>query len=428
MATTVIDTAGWLVVVPLKPALNLAGSHLTTTVADRFGGAVVALDSTVVVPGYGGARQIDWTADANGLSDRLVLTITRAMRGDWLAAATNGLPTPVTLYADVKRTVAGSTRDPETLGRTSFAVIPATDSPAVAAARGSFQAVLGSASQILPVAGSALVVGPQGPGFPLPAFDPIADEGKTFGMRVVNGALVWVVLGGAGATVVALSGAIPGSGLIGGNLSRIAAAALAGSLPGLGGPTGGLTIVNAGVAALAGALAGGGGPTGALGVVGPVALSGAVAAGAGPVGSLGLARALAGALGADGLAPGALTVAIPLVGALQGSGGPGGALAVAIPLTGGLPGGGGPTGVLSMGTALTGAVPGSGALAGALSVAVAMAGALPSAAGPAGALTVLAATVLAGAIPAPLGPRGALTVAPGLVNARKGRLMAALAA
>ncbi|MGU3386940.1 hypothetical protein ACLBYG_20685 [Methylobacterium sp. D53M] len=427
MAATVIDTAGWQVVVPLKPAVNLAGAHLTATVAERFGGIVVALDSTVLVPGYG-ARQIDWSVDANGLSDRLVLTITRAMRGDWLATAANGLPGLVTLFADVKRTVAGSTRDPETLGRTSIVVVPGTDSPAVAAARGSFQAVLAPVPQLLPVSGTALVMGPQGPGFPLPAFDPIADEGKTFGMRVVNGALVWVVLDGGGATVVALSGAIPGGGLIGGNLSRIAAAALAGSLPGLGGPAGGLTIVNAGVAALAGAVAAGGAPTGALGVVAPAALAGAIAAGAGPVGSLGLARALAGALGADGLAPGALTVAIPLVGALQGGGGPGGALAVAIPLAGGLQGGGGPTGALSMGAALTGVVPGSGALAGALSVAVAMAGALPAAAGPAGALTVLAATALAGAIPAPLGPRGALTVAPGLVNARKGRLMAALAA
>ena len=45
MATTLIDTAGWQVVVPVKPALDLTGSRLTATLADRFGGAVVALDS-----------------------------------------------------------------------------------------------------------------------------------------------------------------------------------------------------------------------------------------------------------------------------------------------------------------------------------------------------------------------------------------------
>jgi hypothetical protein len=196
MATTLIDTAGWQVVVPIKPALNLAGSRLTATLADRFGGAVVALDSAVEVPGYDGAHQIDWTADADGLTDHLVLTVTRAMRGTWLATGPNGLPGLVTLFADVLRTVAGSSRDPEPLGQTSFAVRPGTDSPAVAAAAGSFQAVLVAASGLQAVTATALQVGPQGPGFPLPAFDPVADAGKTFGLRVVDGALVWVVLDG----------------------------------------------------------------------------------------------------------------------------------------------------------------------------------------------------------------------------------------
>ena len=162
--TTVIDTAGWQVVVPVKPALNLAGSHLTATIADRFGGAVVALDSAILVPGYDGAHEIDWTPDlVTGLTDRLVLTVTRAMRGAWLAAGPNGLPGLVTLYADVQRTVAGSSRDPEPLGRTSLAVQPGTDSPAVAAAAGAFQAVLTAAQGLQAVTATALVIGPQGP-------------------------------------------------------------------------------------------------------------------------------------------------------------------------------------------------------------------------------------------------------------------------
>lgn len=163
MATTVIDTAGWQVVVPIKPALNLTGSHLTATVAERFGGAVVALDSAVLVPGYDGAHEIDWTADANGLTDRLILTVTQAKRGAWLAAGSNGLPGLVTLFADVKRTVAGSYRDPEPLGRTSFVVMPGTDSPAVAAARGAFQAILVPAQGLQTITAVALQVGPQGP-------------------------------------------------------------------------------------------------------------------------------------------------------------------------------------------------------------------------------------------------------------------------
>ena len=197
MATTVIDTAGWQVVVPLKPALDLTGSRLTATFADRFGGAVVALDSAVEVPGYDGARQIGWAADpVTRLTDRLVLTFTRAMRGAWLATGPNGLPGLVTLFADVKRTVAGSARDPELLTRASFAVVPGTDLPAVAAAVGSFQAVL-STQGFQTITATATAVGPQGPGFPFPDFDPVADAGKTFGLRVVDGVLVWVVLDGS---------------------------------------------------------------------------------------------------------------------------------------------------------------------------------------------------------------------------------------
>lgn len=163
MAITLIDTAGWQVVVPVRPALNLTGSHLTATLADRFGGAVVALDSATLVPGYDGAHQIDWTADADGLTSQIVLTVTQAMRGAWLATGPNGLPGLVTLFGDVKRTVAGSTRDPEALGRTSFAVMPGTDSPAVAAAAGSFQAVLAPIQGLQCVTATALQVGPQGP-------------------------------------------------------------------------------------------------------------------------------------------------------------------------------------------------------------------------------------------------------------------------
>ena len=200
MATTLIDTAGWQVVVPVKPARNFTGSRLTATVAPQFGGKVVDLDSAVLVPGYDGAHQIDWTADAEGLTSQLILTVTNAMRGGWSATGPNGLPGLVTLFADVKRTVSGSTRDPEALGRTSFAVMPGTDSAAVTAAAGSFQAVLAPLQGLQAITATALQVGPQGPGFPLPTFDPVADAGKTFGLRVIDGALVWVVLDGSETT------------------------------------------------------------------------------------------------------------------------------------------------------------------------------------------------------------------------------------
>lgn len=163
MATTVIDTAGWQVTVPVNPPRNFTGSRLTATIAPQFGGKVVDLDSAVLVPGYDGAHQIDWTADAEGLTRQIILTVTNAMRGGWSAIAPNGLPGIVPLFADVKRTVAGSTRDPEALGRTSFVAMPGTDSPAVAAAAGGFQAILSPLQGLQAITATALVIGPQGP-------------------------------------------------------------------------------------------------------------------------------------------------------------------------------------------------------------------------------------------------------------------------
>lgn len=163
MATTLLDTAGWQVVVPIKPALDLTGSRLTCTLTDRFGGAVVALDSATALPAYG-VNQISWTPDpVTGLTSSLLLTITKAMRGDWLATGPNGLPGLVTLFADVLRTVQGSPRDPESLGRTSFAVGPGTNSPAVAAPFGGLQPVLAPLQGLQVITGTVLQVGPQGP-------------------------------------------------------------------------------------------------------------------------------------------------------------------------------------------------------------------------------------------------------------------------
>lgn len=163
MAVTVIDTAGWRVVVPLRAPLDLTGSRLTATIACQFGGRVVDLDSANLVPGYDGAREIDWTAGADGLSDHLVFTVTRAMRGGWLAMGAQGRPGPAALFADVKRTLAGSLRDPELIGRTSFMAAPGTDSPAVAAAAGGYSPVLAPIQGLQPITAAALVTGPQGP-------------------------------------------------------------------------------------------------------------------------------------------------------------------------------------------------------------------------------------------------------------------------
>ncbi|MCJ2021049.1 hypothetical protein MKK84_27115 [Methylobacterium sp. E-065] len=185
MATTQTDTTGWQVVVPVNPALDLTGSRLTATIADRFGGVVVALDSAVLVTGYGAVHQIDWTADpVTRKTSQLILTVTHAMRGSWLAVGPNGLPGLATLFADIQRTEVGSTRDPDLLGRTSFSVMPGTDSPAVAAALGGFQAILLPLPGTQAISATALTVGPQGargdPGTVLSTYPvAIAQDGQT---------------------------------------------------------------------------------------------------------------------------------------------------------------------------------------------------------------------------------------------------------
>ncbi|WP_267426367.1 hypothetical protein [Methylobacterium sp. GC_Met_2] len=150
----VTDMGDWTLVVPFRIPLNLTGSRLTATMTGQWGGpAVVNLDSA--------AGSIAWTADANGLTDHIVITVPASARGDWLATGPNGLPGKVSVFFDVMRTVTGSTRvDP--LGRSSVVVFPGTGSPAVLAAGGSFQPVLAA----LPCSGvvlPALATGPQGP-------------------------------------------------------------------------------------------------------------------------------------------------------------------------------------------------------------------------------------------------------------------------
>lgn len=160
--TRIIDTTGWSLVVPLRPAVNLAGFRLTARLAGAFGGVVADLDSAIEVPGYGGAHEIDWTADANGVTDRLILTVTPTKRGDWLATDLSGRPAQITVFADVLYTVAGSARAPEPLGRTGFLVMPATNSPLVVLPAGPSPVLI--AGQVGQVATTtAMQIGPQGP-------------------------------------------------------------------------------------------------------------------------------------------------------------------------------------------------------------------------------------------------------------------------
>lgn len=190
MATTVIDTADWSLVVPLKPALNLTGSRLTAAMTGQFGGAPAAeIDSD--------AGSITWTADpTTGLTGALTISVPKVARGAWSAIGANSLPRPVTLFFDVHRTVAGSTKD-EWLGRSSVLILPGTDSAAVTAQASGFQPVLVAAQPCSGAVLPALQTGPQGPGLALPAnFDPVADAGKIFGVQIVNGVMTLVALPG----------------------------------------------------------------------------------------------------------------------------------------------------------------------------------------------------------------------------------------
>ena len=161
--TRILDTTGWSLVVPLRPAVNLSGFHLTARLAGAFGGRVADLDSAAIVPGYDGAHEIGWMADpVTGLADHLILTVTPEKRGDWLATDTSGRPAPITVFADVLYTVTSSGRAPEPLGRTGFLVMPATNSPLVAFPAGPNPVLI--AGQIGQAATTmALQIGPQGP-------------------------------------------------------------------------------------------------------------------------------------------------------------------------------------------------------------------------------------------------------------------------
>lgn len=163
MPTTVIDTTPWRVTVPLKPALNIEDFHLTVRLTGSYGGTVADLDSEVLVPGYGDVHQIDWTPDpVTKLTDHLVLTVTHALRGSWLAVGPNGLPGLVTVFGDVLFVVDGSGQEPEALVSTSFAVVPATNSPLVASPGSGFQPVLTARQVGQAITATASTIGPQG--------------------------------------------------------------------------------------------------------------------------------------------------------------------------------------------------------------------------------------------------------------------------
>jgi hypothetical protein len=222
----------------------------------------------------------------------------------------------------------------------------------------------------------------------------------------------------------ALVGRISGASALIGDLSIAPVKALVGSIPAGSGPNGSLSIAPS--VALAGGIVGAGTLTGAITKTGAAAVT------------------LSGAISGTGALTGALTVAAvgtaPLAGGIAGSGGPSGILTVAAagtsPLTGSIPGGGSISGALSVVPAqpLVGAISGAGGLTGALTVAAVgaspLTGSILGSGSPTGALSVVPAQPLTGAVSGAGGPTGALTVtAPtGLVQARKGRLAAAMAA
>jgi hypothetical protein len=185
--TAVIDTADWRLIVPLRTSLSLSGSRLRATMTGAFGGPAAAqIDSD--------SGAISWVSDpVTGLSSAVIVIVPVAARGDWRAAGPDGRPVQITVAFDVHRTVAGSDAD-EWLGRSSVLVLPATDSEAVLAGAGPNPILVDRQPEtgvLLP----ALQVGPQGPGIALPVgYNPVADAGKTYGVRVVDGALVLVAL------------------------------------------------------------------------------------------------------------------------------------------------------------------------------------------------------------------------------------------
>ena len=125
----------------------------------------------------------------------MIIIVPKAARGDWRATGTRGQAAAVTVAFDIHRTVSGSPAD-EWLGRSWVLVLPASDSELVLAGAGTQPVLIGkqpAGGVLLP----ALQTGPQGPGIAPPTFDPVTDEGKTFGLKVVNGALTWVAIDGS---------------------------------------------------------------------------------------------------------------------------------------------------------------------------------------------------------------------------------------
>jgi hypothetical protein len=273
---------------------------------------------------------------------------------------------PALVFGDVYRQVDGG--EPICLTRLTLRVLPTTGAP-VGSVGPAPKLLTGQITALSRLAG-ALVVTP-----------PVQVSGVIAANANLQGAVTIT-------PVVALSGGVAG------------AATLAGAI----------TVSTVAPTALAGAIQGTPSLTGAASVIPSVALTGGIVAAATLRGNLLVSVALVGT--------------IPGGGSLTGSVGS----VAAQPLVGTIPAPTGPAGTLSVAGTYAGSIAGSGALTGALSTAVALSGAVTGAPALTGALTAIAPANLNGAIPAPVGPQGSATTAPGLVNARKGRLMAAAAA
>lgn len=217
-------------------------------------------------------------------------------------------------------------------------------------------------------------------------------------------------VGSAGPLPVALIGQVPASASLSGAVTITPIISLAGTIAASAGLIGAATVSVPSARALAGTVQGSGALAGSLAVVPAVALVGAISASA--------------------TLRGSLLISVALVGNVAGNGVLGGSVGsvAAQPLTGSVPAPNGPAGSLSVAGTYAGAINGSGMLTGTMSTAVALSGSVAPSPTLSGNLTAIAPANLTGAVPAPVGPRGSTTITPGLVNARKGRLMAAAAA
>lgn len=187
MHTAVIDSADWLLAVPIKAAagqgVDFSGTPLSVAFAPAFGGEPVATaqssDGSLVFVPAAGSVPAHFTIDLP-VTDRT-----------WRTDA------PVTVVGDILRTPqAGHT---EWLGRVAFVVHPGSASGSVAR--------IGHGPVLLPaqpydgrVSSAPLIVGPQGApatGNGLPPLPPDAAS-KTYTLAAVSGVLAWVAAGSIG--------------------------------------------------------------------------------------------------------------------------------------------------------------------------------------------------------------------------------------